>query len=82
MNPLIREFVHPLSRAARIFRAEKPDGSEERVLVIVTTLALDPKSPRYKKDLVEKLSQAAKAYLAQSFDATAYVLLNRLRHWR
>ncbi len=77
-----REFVHPLCRAAHIFEAERLDGSEERVLVIVTTMELDPSSPRYKKNLVEKLSYAAKGYLTKSSDATSYVLLNRLRNWR
>ncbi len=76
-----REFVHPLCRAARVFEAERQDAPGERVLVIVTTMELDPTSPRYKKNLVEKLSYAAKGYLSKSSDATSYVLVNRLRNW-
>ncbi len=81
MKNVIREFVHPLCRAARIFEAERQDGSEERVLVIVTTMELDPASSRYKKSFVEKLSHAARDYLTQSAEATSYVLVNRVRHW-
>ena len=44
--------------------AKNNDGSEYRALAIVTTLELDPKSQNYKKRFVEKLSRAAKEYLA------------------
>jgi hypothetical protein len=32
------------------------DGTEQQILVIVTTVELDPQSERYKKRLVERLS--------------------------
>jgi hypothetical protein len=76
------QFTHPLARAARVWRAEGLDGSERRVLVIVTTIELDPKSHRYDDRLVERLSRAAKGYLARSSEATAFVLMNRPRNWR
>jgi hypothetical protein len=76
------QFTHPLVRAARVWRAEGLDGSERRVLVIVTTIELDPKSHRYDDRLVEKLSRAAHGYLARSSEATAFVLMNRPRDWR
>jgi hypothetical protein len=41
------------------------DGSEHRVLVIVTTMELDPSGRHYKKKLVEKLSRAASEHLKQ-----------------
>ena len=75
-------FSHPLARAARIWQAERHDGSKERVLVIVTTMELDPKKKRYKAKLAEKLARAAKEYLAQSSEATSFVILNPLSHWR
>ena len=75
-------FSHPLARSASVFTAKNNDGSEYRVLAIVTTLELDPKSQNYKKPLVKKLSRAAKEYLADSDDATAFVLMNRPRDWR
>jgi hypothetical protein len=45
---LTREFSHPLARAARVWTAEERDGPEQRVLVIVMTMELDPANPRYK----------------------------------
>ena len=52
-------FSHPLARSASVFTAKNNDGSEYRVLAIVTTLELDPMSQNYKKPFVEKLSRAA-----------------------
>jgi hypothetical protein len=75
-------FAHPLARSASLFTAKNNDGSEYRALAIVTTLELDPKSQNYKKPFVEKLSRAAKDYLADSDEATAFVLMNRPRDWR
>jgi hypothetical protein len=42
-------FSHPLARSAGVFPAKNNDGSEYRVLAIVTTLELDPKSQNYKR---------------------------------
>jgi hypothetical protein len=53
----------------------------QRALVIVTTLELDPASPRYKERLVEQLSHAAHSHLAKFSDADGFVLINRPRHW-
>ena len=47
----------------------------------MTTLELDAKSQNYKKRFVEKLSRAAKDYLADSDKATAFVLMNRPKDW-
>ena len=74
-------FSHPLARNASVFTAKNNDGSEYRVLAIVTTLELDAKSQNYKKCFVEKLSRAAKDYLADSDKATAFVLMNRPKDW-
>jgi hypothetical protein len=78
---LTREFSHPLARAARVWIAQRQDGSEQRVLVIVTTMELDPENQRYKKKLVEKLSRAAEEYLARSSVASAFVIVNPMRQW-
>jgi hypothetical protein len=67
-------FSHPLARRASVFTAKNNDGSEYRVLAIVTTLELDPMSQNYKKPFVEKLSRAARDYLADSDEAAAFVL--------
>jgi hypothetical protein len=79
---MARVFSHPLARAARVWRAEGRDGSEQRVLVVVTTLELDPRNHRYKAKLVEKLTRAAKDHLEQSSEAASFIIMNPLREWR
>jgi hypothetical protein len=80
--PLTREFSHPLARAARVWTAQQHDGSEQRVLVIVTTMELDSANKRYNKKLVKKLSRVAREYLAPSSVASAYIIMNPIRQWR
>ena len=75
-------FVHPLARGAKVWTAKSLDDSEQRTLVIVTTIALDASQKGYKKSLVEKLSRAAHDHLAASKEAGAFVLINRLRDWK
>jgi hypothetical protein len=79
---MTRVFSHPLARAARVWRAEGRDGSEQRVLVVVTTLELDPRNHRYKARLVEKLTRAAQQYIEQSSEAASFIIMNPLREWR
>lgn len=75
-------FVHPLARGAKVWTAESQDGAEQRILVVVTTIVLDPRQKGYKKSLVERLSIAAREHVASSKEAAAFVLVNRLRDWR
>lgn len=79
---MARVFSHPLARAARVWRAESSDGAEQRVLVVVTTLELDPRNHRYKAKLVEKLTRAAEEHLEQSSVACSLVIMNPLSRWR
>ncbi len=72
-------FSHPLSRGAKVWTAKAHDGSEQRVLVIVTTIPLDPGQKGYKNSLVERLSRAARDYLADSNEAASFMLMHRLR---
>ena len=65
-----------------MWTAKGQDGGEQRVLVIVTTIPLEPNDKGYKKSLVERLSRAAHDYLADSKEAASYLLLNRLRDWK
>ena len=74
-------FAHPLARAAKVWTARGPDDSEQRILVIVTTIPLGADRKGYKKSLVEKLARAARDHVAQSKEAGSYVLINRLRDW-
>ena len=48
-----------------MWTAKAQDGSEQQVLVIVTTIPLEPADKGYKKSLVERLSRAAHDYLAE-----------------
>ena len=82
MRNIGKAFIHPLARAARVWRAERPDGSEQRVLVVVTTMELDPKSDRYKEKLVDRLSRAAKEHLSRSSQADRFIIMNPSRQWR
>ena len=74
-------FSHPLARGAKVWTAKAHDGSEQRVLVIVTTIPLEPNEKGYKKSLVERLSRAAREHLADSNDASSFMLVSRLREW-
>ena len=64
-----------------MWTAKAHDGSEQRVLVIVTTIPLEPDQKGYKKSLVERLSRAAREHLASSNEAASYMLVHRLRDW-
>jgi hypothetical protein len=74
-------FFHPLARTSKVWTAKANDGAEQRVLVIVTTIPLEPNAKGYKKSLVERLSGAAHEYLAHSNDAASFVLVSRAREW-
>lgn len=74
-------FVHPLARGAKVWIARGRDDSQKRILVIVTTLPLEPSHKGYKKSMVEKLSRAAREHLVETNEADLYLLINRLRDW-
>ncbi|MGD1016362.1 MAG: hypothetical protein ABR863_07975 [Roseiarcus sp.] len=74
-------FSHPLARGAKVWAEKTLDGEDRRVLVVVTTIALDPGAKGFKKRLVENLSRAAQEYLAASPEAAGFVLINRMRDW-
>jgi hypothetical protein len=75
-------FSHPLARGAKVWTAKAQDGSEQRVLVIVTTIPLEPDEKGYKKSLIERLSRAAHDYLVDSKEAASFLLVSRLRDWK
>jgi hypothetical protein len=57
------------------------DGIERRTLVIVTTLQLDPEGKKYKKKLVDRLSDEAAIYLSERPDVTDYILIGNPKDW-
>lgn len=74
-------FSHPLARKAKVWPMRSQDGSERHVLVILTTLELNPQSDKYKKKLVERLRQEAETFVAGRFDVTDYVLIDSPKDW-
>jgi hypothetical protein len=78
---MLMTFSHPLARGSKVWTAKAHDGEEQRVLVIVTTIPLEPTDKGYKKSLVERLSRAAHDYLADSNEAASFLLMSRLRDW-
>jgi hypothetical protein len=74
-------FTHPLAKKAKIWPMKSQDGSERRVLVVITTLTLDPESKNYKKNLVQRLSDAVSLYLEANGGVADFILLNRMREW-
>ncbi len=75
------KFSHPLARAAKLWSAKSLDGTDQPLLIIVTTIELDAGRKNYKEKLINKLSTAAREYLAETREATAFVLTNRARDW-
>ena len=74
MGQTLMAFSHPLARTAKVWTAKANDGSEQRVLVVITTIPLEPDDKGYKKSLVERLGRAAHDYLANSKEASSFVL--------
>jgi hypothetical protein len=75
-------FSHPLARAAKVFAGPHHDRTKQLTLVIVTTIALDPTSKRYKKKLAAQLALAAQEYVAANpNEASGFILINRMRDW-
>jgi hypothetical protein len=75
------EFSNPLARGAKICPLKNRDGAEQHLLVILTTLVLDPKSERYRPKMVDRLSRAAEEFIGESPDLAGFALINRFRDW-
>jgi hypothetical protein len=75
-------FSHPLARHAKVFTAQTDDGQERQILAVVTTVELDPENGRYKKALVDRLSAAARDWVARSDQVKEFVLMSRPKDWR
>ena len=76
------DFKRPLARSACLRPVVSIDGPERLLLVVVTTLQLDPERQGYKKAFVDRLSHAARNYLAHQPNSAGFVLINRLRDWK
>ncbi|MCW6508958.1 hypothetical protein [Lichenifustis flavocetrariae] len=75
-------FNHPLARDAKVWETSGTVGPVGRILVIITTLQLDKTHKSYKADKVERLSDAAKAWvLEHALEASDFLLINRPKDW-
>ena len=72
------KFSHPLARSAKVWPAHLTTGSDHNVLVVVTTLELDAEHKKFKSEQVERLSDAARAFLAENpGKADGFVLVRK-----
>lgn len=75
-------FSDPLARGAKVWPLRTVDGQEQKILVVVTTLELDPDCKKFKQKLVDQLSGSAREYIAETKAADGYILINRYRDWK
>jgi hypothetical protein len=74
------KFTHPLARGSRLATVESFDGRSQEVLVIVTTLQLDPSHKKFRIDKVDKLRWAAREYLQKHLPGVRdFLLLNPIK---
>ena len=72
------KFEHPLARSAKVWKAYPKEGDGHDLLVIVTTLELDPGHKKFKGDMVAKLQDSARAFLSEHPQkAAGYLLMNK-----
>ncbi len=74
-------FKHPLARKAIVAAAHPRKGGEQKMLLIVTTLVLDPKGDGFNAKNVERLHDAAKSYLAEEAGLSGYLIVDRPKDW-
>ena len=75
-------FQHPLARDAKIWPSAGLPGQTQPILVIITSLELDPAHRRYNAKNFERLTVAAKEWIeANAGEASDYLLMNRPKKW-
>jgi len=76
-----KAFKHPLARKATTAKVRARDGGEQEILVIVTTLELEVAAEGYNPGNVERLHEAAAAFLAETDAVAGYMIVNRPKEW-
>jgi hypothetical protein len=69
------KFSHPLARGAKFGRVETLDNGADDVLVVVTTLNLDPNHKKHKPDKIQRLRDAAREFLKEKAPGVNKMLL-------
>ena len=75
-------FKHPLARKATVSKLHAREGGEKDLLIVVTTLELDAAAKGFSAKYVERLHEAAKAFVAETPDLAGYVFVNRAKEWK
>ena len=79
---MVDTFKHPLARDAKIWQSTGIKGKGQRILVVITTLELDEANRKYRAEKVERLTDAAKTWLAEHASAASDILfVNRPKDW-
>ena len=76
-----KAFKHPLARRATTAKVRLRDGSEQTLLVILTTLELDETAKGFHAKNVERLRQAAADFLGEAEGLAGYTIVNRPKDW-
>ena len=74
-------FKHPLARKAKVWTSKSREGADQRLLIVVTTLDLNPSDKRYQEKQVERLKGAIEDYIAAAPELAGYALVNRPKEW-
>ena len=75
-------FHHPLARDAKIWSSAGLAGQALPILVIITSLELDPQHARFSTKNFERLTASAKEWIeANASEASDYLLMNRPKKW-
>jgi len=74
-------FKHPLARKATTTKMRRRDGGDQELLIIVTTLELDAAAKGFNAKNVERLHEAAKAFLAEAENLAGYAIVDRPKDW-
>jgi hypothetical protein len=76
-----KAFKHPLARNATLAKWHAREGGEKDLLIVVTTLELDASAKGFSAKNVERLHEAAKAFVAEAKDVAGYTIINRAKDW-
>ena len=75
-------FKHPLARDAKVWTTAGLKGEARKILVVITTLELDPGHRKFKAEKSKTLSDAAREWIAQNAaDVSDVLLVNRPKDW-
>ena len=78
---MTKEFKHPLARRAKVWAAKTRDGADQKLLIVVTTMELDPEKDAYSQKHFDRLAKAAQEFVAETPDVDGYIIASRAKDW-